>query len=741
MEFRILGALEVRHDGREVPISGAQQRKALAVLLLESGRTVSLQRLTEALWNDEPPATARRQVRNIVAAVRRTLAVADPIERSGDGYRLCTDATDWNDFRTKVAKAKASGDSAETHRLLGQALQHWRGPVLAGLDSEFIAAAALGMEEERLAAFEDFFEAGLALGLHRELTGAAQSCVAEHPYRQRLTGHLMLALYRSGNGAAALQAYTDLGSRLADELGIEPDRRLRDLYVAILREDPELDLEPAVADQSRAGDPPLKARPAGSDGAPVESLAEPLTAPPPPQAVPEADPGRASRLSSRHFSRVIALTLVVFAVVLATAADAVILPLPNGDIDRAVQSVARDVPGDPLWAYPALESGSAVMKTDAGLLILDGTELRLEVDGEAAWSKRMDAQSIPSVAVFADRIVLSYSARDDQPWSTGEMIGINLATGRERWTARDLWPVARTEDSLIAVTCEGPMTDGAAGACAMESVEPGLGMTQWRIELEERAVSLLVEAPYESPWGRRLRNDYLVVRSYPVDEASTGERLSVYDIEAGRLLSEFDIQGVETAQVDDDLLMVQEGSAVVADGRCESHFAVYEIRTGDLSWERYMETPTVGPDECEPPPTPGDAGQLVPATLSRTASVVWARSGELQWSVPEPSIAQMLVDEALVTTDPSTGRIAVWDVWSHEQRWTADPAESIWPRGATLWVLDREAVGPDCGGVVGYSLETGQSVCLPGSLVYLSEDEVVTVDNGTWQAWPADPWG
>lgn len=81
------------------------------------------------------------------------------------------------------------------------------------------------------------------------------------------------------------------------------------------------------------------------------------------------------------------------------------------------------------------------------------------------------------------------------------------------------------------------------------------------------------------------------------------------------------------------------------------------------------------------------------------------------------------------------------DVWTHEQQWTANPGEVMWAQGSALWVLDRTAVGPDCGGLVGYSLESGDSVCLPGSLEYLSVDEVVTADNGTWQAWPADPWG
>nr|BFF25451.1 hypothetical protein GCM10025732_34160 [Glycomyces mayteni] len=376
MEFLILGALEARHDGRTVPISGAHQRKALALLLLEEGRTVPMQRLIEALWGDRPPATAQRQVRNIVSAVRRGLAPADPIERSGDGYRLRTDATDWAAFRTEVAQARSTDDPEKAHGLLLQALDRWRGPALAGLDGDLIDTAVVGMEEERLTASEDCFAAALALGFHRETAGEIQALAAEHPYRQRLTGHLMLALYRSGDGAAALRVYTDHADRLADELGIEPDRTLRERYVAILREDPDLDLEAPQAEQvARA----VREDPVPEEPAPRTPQEEP---PPRPQDPVAARP---RALPSRSAIRLAAFGFMVLLMGLVVSHDGLGLAQTLGGDDPIPEAEL-----EPVWTYPALESGSAVIETEAGLLIRESTGLRLEADGAEVWSRTLD---------------------------------------------------------------------------------------------------------------------------------------------------------------------------------------------------------------------------------------------------------------------------------------------------------------------------------------------------------------
>lgn len=111
MQFRVLGALEVWHDGDRVRIEGAEPAKALAVLLLEANRTLPVGRLIDALWDGEPPATAKRQVQNHLAALRREWAARgrDPIERIGDGYRLATDDLDWSHFQCEVARAREHG--------------------------------------------------------------------------------------------------------------------------------------------------------------------------------------------------------------------------------------------------------------------------------------------------------------------------------------------------------------------------------------------------------------------------------------------------------------------------------------------------------------------------------------------------------------------------------------------------------------------------------------------------------
>lgn len=738
MEFRILGELEVRHDGGEVPISGMKQRKALAVLLLEAGRTVSMHRLIESLWEGEPPATARRQIRNIVASVRRHLAAADPIERSGDGYRLRTDAVDWHAFREEVARAKASGDHAESHRLLQRALQRWRGPVLAGLDGEPIASAAIGMEEDRLAACEDLYAAALALGRHREIIGEVRSLAAEHPYRQRLSGHLMLALYRSGDGPAALRVYADLSARLADELGVEPDRRLRELHVAILREDPAL--EPAPSAAAARGGP----RPAEPAGGPARAPEDPAAAHrPAAPAGPEPSAGPAARDSARPAprtaSRAVAFASVLLMVGLGASQDGFDLLGEHEEFGPMTPSARTADPADPLWTHPALESGSMVAAVDAGLLVLDRSELRLEADGGVVWSRYLDAQAVSNATVAGDMIAFSYSLPGEEPWSTGTVIGIDLETGEDVWHAWNRWLVGVTGQAIITMGCAG-MTDHAMDECWMESVNLRNGAVRWSTDLDDRSFPLRDATPYAGPWNGALTSDHLLMRSYPDAGDGSEDRLTVYDADTGARLSRFDYQGVEDVQVNDGLLMLHRGSTFVEEGRCEARVTAYELHSAELRWERFVDVPADAERRCGALPTLQGSGGLFPVTLGRAASVVALGNGELRWTAPVASSARLLADGALVAADAATDGIAVWDVWTRELRWTADGGELMWARGSTLWVLDRTAVGPGCGGVVGYALASGDALCLPGSLEYLTDDAVVTADDGTWRAWPADPW-
>lgn len=240
MRFRILGALEVWNAGDRIRIAGVTQSKALAVLLAEANHTVPLHRMITALWDEDPPATSRRQVQNAVASMRRAMAAngGDPIERVGDGYRLVTDDLDWLDFNRDVARAQAcaaAGRPNEAELLLLRALELWEGPALAGLSGKLIESAARRMDETRLSANEDLIDAELALGRFGSAIERARDLLADHPSRQKTAGQLMLALHLAGRNEESLQIYSDLRARLADELGLAPDGSLQRLHGQILR--------------------------------------------------------------------------------------------------------------------------------------------------------------------------------------------------------------------------------------------------------------------------------------------------------------------------------------------------------------------------------------------------------------------------------------------------------------------------------------------------------------------------
>jgi DNA-binding SARP family transcriptional activator/tetratricopeptide (TPR) repeat protein len=245
VEFRILGPLEVRDDGRVLDIGGPRDRRILAALLLDGNRVVPLHRLVEAAWDGRPPATAERQVRNRVAALRAQLTAAGAhIETEGHGYRLriAPGKLDADVFDDLVARGRAAADPA----LLRAALALWRGPALAGLGGVAgrgglggvggtLAARAAALEDRRLAAIEDRVALDLAAGDH-DCVDELRALVAAHPLRERLVGQLMTALHRSGRVAEALAVYDALAARLADELGLDPSPEVRRLRETVARE-------------------------------------------------------------------------------------------------------------------------------------------------------------------------------------------------------------------------------------------------------------------------------------------------------------------------------------------------------------------------------------------------------------------------------------------------------------------------------------------------------------------------
>jgi DNA-binding SARP family transcriptional activator len=235
VEFGVLGPLEVRDDGRAVPVAGGKPRTLLALLLLNDGRVVPAERLIDELWGDDPPATAATALQVYVSKLRKTLG-HDVIRTQPPGYAVSAEALDVREFERLCEEARAV-DAAHAAPLLRRALELWRGDALC--DAELPREAAR-LEERRLAAFERWADAELELGHAAELVPELERLVAREPLRESFRAQLMLALYGSGRQADALDAYRDARRTLIEELGLEPGERLQRVEQAILRRDGSL---------------------------------------------------------------------------------------------------------------------------------------------------------------------------------------------------------------------------------------------------------------------------------------------------------------------------------------------------------------------------------------------------------------------------------------------------------------------------------------------------------------------
>jgi YVTN family beta-propeller protein len=263
VEIRLLGLLELAADGRVLELGGGRQRALLAVLALRPNEVVSTDALIDALWGEAPPPTAPKALQGLVSQLRRAIAPLGDgvILTRSPGYLLDVDpdVVDAHRFERLATRGRLDVESdprgaAETLR---EALALWRGEALAEFAYEPFAQDAIRhLAEERLDAFESLFEAELALGRHGEVTAELQALVVANPLRERLRGQLMLALYRSGRQAEALEAYREGRLILDRELGLEPDVELRRLEQAILAQDPAL----GRAEKPRPQRPPTARR-------------------------------------------------------------------------------------------------------------------------------------------------------------------------------------------------------------------------------------------------------------------------------------------------------------------------------------------------------------------------------------------------------------------------------------------------------------------------------------------------
>ncbi|MYQ67060.1 SARP family transcriptional regulator [Streptomyces sp. SID4950] len=253
MFFRVLGPLEIRAGDRTHTMTGSLQRTLLTALLISPGQPLSAEQLYGELWGENPPATFENSLQAHVYRLRRTLQkLAGPAHTapelltrsSGYALDLRAGAVDAESFRDLSSRAKECmrRDPERAYRLFGEALSLWRGEPLQGVaQGPMCQSVALALSEEYLAVVEDTLWLGMQLADPVHTISELKRMSAIHPWRERLTEMLMLALYRAGRQAEAVEAYNGARLRLVNELGLEPSAKLRRLLQDILNQDPALD--------------------------------------------------------------------------------------------------------------------------------------------------------------------------------------------------------------------------------------------------------------------------------------------------------------------------------------------------------------------------------------------------------------------------------------------------------------------------------------------------------------------
>ena len=236
LDLRILGPLEVSDETGPIALGGQRQRALLAVLALSPGRVVATDRLVDLLWGENAPKTAMASLQNGVAQLRKALGT-DALETRAPGYvlRISPEQVDAQRFELALTDARRL-PAAERRTQLVRALEMWRGSVLAEFVFQAFAQPEIRrLEELRLVAIAERIDADLELERHGDVIGELEGLVAEHPLRESFLRQLMVALYRAGRQAEALDVYQAARTRFVDELGIEPGPELRQLQAEILR--------------------------------------------------------------------------------------------------------------------------------------------------------------------------------------------------------------------------------------------------------------------------------------------------------------------------------------------------------------------------------------------------------------------------------------------------------------------------------------------------------------------------
>jgi DNA-binding SARP family transcriptional activator len=258
ISIQLLGPLSASLGPRTVTPNAAKQREVLALLAMNAGRIVTVSTLIEELWADRPPRSAATTLQTYIFHLRSSLAVDTPRERIASevlrtrhsGYQLeCrTDVEEFHRLARAGRTAAEAGDPQAVSELLSRALDLWRGPALVDVrQGRILEAEAASLEETRLGVLERRIQADLALHRHGDILGELTMLAARHPMNENFRGFLMIALYRAGHVARALDTFQQLRAILGDELGIDPSPWIRRLHQAILSGDPSEDMDTYVA--------------------------------------------------------------------------------------------------------------------------------------------------------------------------------------------------------------------------------------------------------------------------------------------------------------------------------------------------------------------------------------------------------------------------------------------------------------------------------------------------------------
>jgi DNA-binding SARP family transcriptional activator len=490
VEYRLLGPLEVVDHGRTISVGGGKRRALLALLLLHANEVISAERLIDELWGEQPPATVGKSLHVYVSQLRKELGPANGhnggvLLTRGNGYVVQVGPDELDVQRAERLldeghRALDAGDPDKASAKLGQAAAMWRGPPLADFAYEPFAQREIArLDELRVVIVETRIEADLELGRHAALVGELEALVDENPLRERLRAQLMLALYRCGRQAEALEVYRDGRSRLVNELGLEPGPTLRELEAKILEHSPDL-APPAAPPRRRRREAPA----------------------PPPAAAPAL---RRRRLRPR-----VALPIVGGAVLLAASLFAAlsdhgrrVRATPPPALDLAANSIAAidpasgraalamPLPGRPtglaaerdtVWAVTV--NSSALVGIDTGTrsitrtVPLRMTPAAVAIGEGAVWvadGRRGELARIePGYETVSARIPLHRSSRSDGGGNRSSLAATSVAVGEGGVWVTDGSPrLARVDPATRQVTsldAGRPLRDVAAGAGAVWAI-------------------------------------------------------------------------------------------------------------------------------------------------------------------------------------------------------------------------------------------------------------------------------